>query len=105
MSGDFNDRETLLTDLRVSAETLLQTSDTAVANQIEAAIEEVEAAWNETCENLRELYTKYKKAVVLWQEYSEASGSVKLWLDEQMLELDSLNPSFEQLKVCQCENK
>lgn len=78
---------------------LIETCDTAVVTQIEAAIDEVVTAWNETCDNLRELYTKYQKAVELWQQYSDASAEVKSWLDNQMSELDTLNPNLEQLKV------
>lgn len=58
-------------------------------------------AWNDTSENLRELCTKYQRAVQLWQQYREASAAVKSWADEQMGTLGNLRPkdALKQVQV------
>lgn len=58
-------------------------------------------AWNDTSENLRQLCTKYQRAVQLWQQYREASAAVKSWADEQMGTLGNLRPkdALKQVQV------
>lgn len=70
-----------------------------IAEQIEAAVTEAVTAWNDTSENLRELCTKYQRAVQLWQQYREASAAVKSWADEQMGTLGNLRPKDALLQV------
>lgn len=91
----------LLEELRLSATPLIDSCDSVIAEQIEAAVTEAVTAWNDTSENLRELCTKYQRAVQLWQQYREASAAVKSWADEQMGTLGNLRPkdALKQVQV------
>lgn len=101
MGGDLDEREPLLDELRTTAKPLIDTCNAEVAQHIDAAVQEVVSAWNDTRENLQELRTKYQRAVQLWQKYREASAAVKAWADEQMGTIGTLQPldATKQVKV------
>lgn len=87
-----NQRQHIVDDLQTLARPLIATCDANVAIQIQEAVQEAETAWNGSCDNLRELCTKYQHACTLWQQYREASDAVKHWADEQMNTLGTLKP-------------
>lgn len=101
MYGDLDERESLLDELKTSAQPLIDSCDAEIAQQIDAAVQEALIAWNDTRDNLRELKTKYKRATQLWQQYREASLAVKNWADEQMGTISNLQPvdALTQIKV------
>lgn len=88
-----DERENLLEELRSTAKPLIDTCDTDIAQNIDAAVQEAWNAWNDTRENLLDLRTKYQRAVRLWQQYREASAAVRVWADEQMGTIGTLQPS------------
>lgn len=92
ISGDLNQRQHIVEDLQTLAKPLIDSCDANVALQIQEAVHEAETAWNGTCDNLRDLCTKYQHACSLWKEYREASDAVKYWADEQMNTLGTLKP-------------
>lgn len=98
-----DERENLLEELRSTAKPLIDTCDTDIAQNIDAAVQEAWNAWNDTRENLLELRTKYQRAVALWQQYREASAAVRVWADEQMGTIGTLQPSdaIKQVQVRQ----
>lgn len=87
-----NGRQVLLTELHSAAQPLINSCDADVVQQIEAAVQEAECAWNDTSENLRDLCTKYQRAVNLWEQYREASEAIKNFVDDQMGTLGTLQP-------------
>lgn len=100
LSGDIVERQVLLNELHSTAQPLIDSSDEKVRQTIQKAVEEAETAWNDTNENLRDLCTKYQRAVQLWQKYREASEAVKHWADEQMGTIGTLQPlDSEQVDV------
>lgn len=88
-----DERENLLEELRSTAKPLIDTCDTNIAQNIDAAVQEAWNAWNDTRANLLDLKTKYQRAVNLWQQYREASAAVRVWADEQMGTIGTLQPN------------
>lgn len=100
LSGDIVERQVLLNELHSTAQPLLDSCDERVVLTIQKAVEEAETAWNDTNDNLRDLCTRYQRAVELWQQYREASEAVKHWADEQMGTIGTLQPlDAEQVDV------
>lgn len=98
---DLDEREGLLDELRASAQPLIESCDTDIAQQIDAAVNEAVTTWNDTRDNLQELRTKYKRAVELWQQYREASAAVQTWADEKIGAISNMQPleALKQVKV------
>lgn len=92
ISGDLGERQHLVDELQSLAKPLIESCDANVALHIQEAVQEAETAWNGTCDNLRELCTKYQRAVNLWKQYREASDAVKNWADEQIGTFGTLQP-------------
>lgn len=89
-----------MNELHTTAQPLIDLCDEKVVLTIQKAVEEAETAWNDTNDNLRDLCTKYQRAVQLWQQYREASEAVKQWADEQMGTIGTLQPlDAEQVDV------
>lgn len=101
MGGDLDEREPLLDELRSTARPLIDTCNADVAQHIDAAVQEAVTAWNDTRENLQELHTKYQRAVKLWQQYRDTSAAIKVWADQQMGTIGTLQPldASKQVKV------
>lgn len=100
LSGDIVERQVLLNELHLTAQPLIDSCDEKVVQTIQKAVEEAETAWNDTNDNLRDLCTKYQRAVQLWQHYREASEAIKYWADEQMGTIGTLQPlDTEQVDV------
>lgn len=96
-----DEREPLLDELRSTARPLIDTCNADVAQHIDAAVQEAVTAWNDTRENLQELHTKYQRAVKLWQQYRDTSAAIKVWADQQMGTIGTLQPldASKQVKV------
>lgn len=92
LTGDIGERQVLIDELHSSAKPLIDTCDAKTVQIIQESVEEVENAWNDTNDNLRDLCTKYQRAVNLWQRYREASETVKNWADAQMGTIGTLQP-------------
>lgn len=92
LSGDIVERQVIIHELRTAAKPLIDTCDSKIVQNIQEAVNDAETAWNETNENLRDLCTKYQRAVDLWKRYREASAAVKNWADEQMGTIGTLQP-------------
>lgn len=92
LTGDIVERQALLNELHTTAQPLIDLCDEKVVQTIHKAVEEAEHTWNDTNDSLRNLCTKYQRAVQLWQQYREASEAVKHWADEQMGTIGTLQP-------------
>lgn len=92
LSGDIEQRQELLNELHTTAQPLIDSCDHKVVAAVQQAVKAAETEWNDTNDKLRDLCTKYKRAVQLWQQYREASDAVKHWADEQMGTIGTLQP-------------
>lgn len=92
ISGDLGQRQHIVDELKSLAKPLINDCDENVAHQIQEAVQEAETAWNGTRDNLRDLCTKYQRAVNLWKQYRDASDAVKNWADEQIDTFGTLKP-------------
>jgi hypothetical protein len=94
-------QEDLLDELRAAAEPLTSSCDPEVSQKIEAAVAEAVTAWNDTCQSLLELCSRYQDAVRLWKQYREASEAVKAWADQQLDSVAQFKPeeALRQVKV------
>ncbi|KAF5308509.1 hypothetical protein FQR65_LT06174 [Abscondita terminalis] len=103
LSGDFVNRETLLEELRSSAEPLASSCTPEVSAHVEAAVTEAVTAWEDTCTNLRELCTRYHNATELWKQYHDATDLIREWCDTQMESVNGLEPeeTIKAVKVCE----
>lgn len=72
-----------------------------VSERVEAAVNEAVQAWEDTRAELDALCHKYQHAVRLWQQYRDASSTVKNWVDTQMGSVANLPPeeALKQVKV------
>ncbi|KAJ8895770.1 hypothetical protein PR048_001108 [Dryococelus australis] len=94
-------QEELLEELRVAAEPLRQTCTPEVRQSIEVALQEAVSSWNDTCQSLLELCTRYQEAVRLWRQYRDASEAVRAWADQQLDCAATLGPedALQHVKV------
>lgn len=101
MHGNLNDRQSLLDELRNVSKPLIDSCDERIAGQIKAAVENAVENWNDKCDELMVLCTKYQKAINLWKNYREASDAIKIWAEQQMTSLNDLQPieASKQAKV------
>lgn len=58
LSGDMGDREVLIEELRSAASPLASSCDPEVTQRIETAVSEAVVAYNDTCNNLKQLCDK-----------------------------------------------
>lgn len=75
-----------------TAKPLIDSCDEKIVQTIREAVEDTETAWKRTNNNLRDLCSKYKRALDLWDQYRIASDAVKCWADEQMGTIGTLQP-------------
>lgn len=98
VSGDLVNRESLIAELKAVAQPLTESCSPEVSNKVEAAVAEAETAWNETCNNLRELCSKYQHAAELWKQYRDTTDLVREWIDTNIETVNNLDPE-EAVKV------
>ncbi|KAK9711351.1 Nuclear envelope localization domain [Popillia japonica] len=103
VSGDLVNRESLIAELKAVAQPLTESCSPEVSNKVEAAVAEAETAWNETCNNLRELCSKYQHAAELWKQYRDTTDLVREWIDTNIETVNNLDPEEAVKVVNVCE--
>lgn len=87
-----DERKSQLEELHATSKPLIDSCSPEIVQKITESVQEAESGWNETTENLRDLCTKYKRAVQLWEKYRDASEAIKDWADDQMGTIGTLQP-------------
>ncbi|VEN55994.1 unnamed protein product, partial [Callosobruchus maculatus] len=102
VSGDLASRESLIQELKTSAQPLAESCAPEVSAKVEAAVKEAVTAYETTKENLTQLCGRYKKAAELWKRYREAADLVKEWVEE-VGQVGDMEPeeALEKVKVCE----
>lgn len=93
LHGDLDKREHQLANLRASATPLVELCSRDVAEQIGTQVERTERQWNETAAQLTQLCEKYQRAVQLWNKYKQASESLSEFVEEKIINLDTMDPN------------
>ncbi|KRT83291.1 hypothetical protein AMK59_3688, partial [Oryctes borbonicus] len=92
VSGDLVSRESLIAELKAVAKPLTESCAPEISTKVEAAVAEAETAWNETCNNLKELCSKYQHAADLWKQYRDTTDLVREWIDTNIETVNNLDP-------------
>ncbi|CAH1990103.1 unnamed protein product [Acanthoscelides obtectus] len=102
VSGDLANRESLIQELKTSAQPLAESCSPEVSAKVEAAVKEAVTAYENTKENLTQLCGRYKKAAELWKRYREAADVMKEWVEE-VGQVGDMEPeeALEKVKVCE----
>lgn len=87
------DRKVHLSKLKEAAKPLVELSSRDVAEQIETAVQQTIHQWNETATNLTQLCERYQRAVRLWSNYKTASEALIASIEEQVVNLDTMEPN------------
>ncbi|KAM9842319.1 nesprin-3 [Aulostomus maculatus] len=72
----------------VSAETLLQSEDDELKNDIHAKLKDLKSHWEETCTYIVHCHSRIEWVWLHWSEYLKAHEEFELWLTRQQRSLD-----------------
>lgn len=102
MSEALEQRQTdLLSELNGAAELLKAECQKEIQNDINFIASESVDSWNTSKKSLRDLCSRYERALCTWTEYRKKSDIVNEWVDNQLYFLSDLSveKAVDQLKV------